>query len=120
MWWECGIYGIANTVNGMIYVGETEAMFGVRWRQHRAELDRGKSRIAKLQKDWLEYGVSVFDFQVLEVIPSGSPTELFMVRERYYLKLYLDRLYNRNGRGGFGRLTNVYRYLESLKQDEQE
>lgn len=112
MWKQSGIYAIWNIVSGMVYIGETEKTFAKRWEQHRRDLDYGQCCTAALQADWLEYGASAFEFEILEVIPAGSPAELFLVRERHYMSLYLDRLYNRNGRKSFGRYTNTHRYLK--------
>lgn len=67
-----GIYSITNTVNGKVYVGQTEDIER-RWKQHRHLLNRGKHSNSHLQRSWRKYGWSSFRFRTIEEIPSPAP-----------------------------------------------
>jgi group I intron endonuclease len=59
-----GIYEIRNTVNGKKYVGSA-VDFGNRWRQHAQSLVRGDHHSIALQRAWVRYGPSAFQFNKL-------------------------------------------------------
>lgn len=65
------IYGIYNTVNKRVYVGQTNNR-NYRWYNHRRDLNRGKHRNRFLQRAWNKYGSAAFEFNTLEVIPTAD------------------------------------------------
>lgn len=64
---ETGVYGILCTVSRKWYIGSTSVSFKHRWRTHKNELKRGVHHSQKLQRAWIKYGDSAFQFKVLEV-----------------------------------------------------
>ena len=69
-----GIYLIANTVTGKVYVGSA-ANVRTRWRKHRNHLAAGTHPNAHLQAAWSRYGEPAFAFSVLEVATSAELIE---------------------------------------------
>jgi group I intron endonuclease len=60
-----GIYEIRNKLNGKRYVGSSRSI-QKRWARHISMLNRNKHDNIKLQRAWLKYGESAFEFNVLE------------------------------------------------------
>ncbi|HEY7341030.1 MAG TPA: GIY-YIG nuclease family protein [Ktedonobacterales bacterium] len=75
-----GIYVIANTITGDIYIGSSIDLSN-RMSQHRALLNAGRHPNTKLQADWDEFGGSAFLFDILEVVHDHS--QLVAVEQRY-------------------------------------
>lgn len=75
-----GVYKITCSVTGKVYVGSSQNL-RTRWRIHRNELSRGVHKNARLQRAWRKYGKEVFNFAVLEYVPS---TEL-LNREQHWI-----------------------------------
>lgn len=59
-----GIYVIRNRLNGWVYVGATYFLQS-RWQAHLGALRRLRHANAALQRDWLFYGPTAFEFEVL-------------------------------------------------------
>lgn len=62
-----GIYLIANSVNGRVYVGSA-VNFQSRWRNHLYRLRKGNHHSKKLQNSWNKHGESAFEFRVVEQV----------------------------------------------------
>lgn len=62
---KTGIYGIINTANGKVYVGQTTMNFGDRRDSHFSSLRHGKHPCTELQNDYIKYGDAAFAFVVL-------------------------------------------------------
>lgn len=75
-----GVYLIKNNLNGKCYVGSSSNIMR-RWNYHKAP-SSWKSLRNDLYKDFQEYGIENFSFEVLE---ECSESELFQ-RERYYIE----------------------------------
>jgi group I intron endonuclease len=63
---EAGIYQIKNTKNQKIFIGSTKnlkTLNGVKFM-----LDTGNNTNKKLQKEWKQYGMDAFEFEVLEIL----------------------------------------------------
>ena len=86
-----GVYTIANTTNGKVYIGSAVDL-DVRKRRHITALRKGNHHSTKLQRAWSKYGESAFKFSTLLVC---DPTQLIMY-EQLALDGYhaVDRGYN--------------------------
>ena len=71
---KTGIYAIRNTVTGERYVGQAVDILS-RWRNHRADLERGEAHSPNLQSAWKQYGPEAFVFEILEECPRESLEE---------------------------------------------
>jgi group I intron endonuclease len=78
-----GIYCIRNTVTGKVYVGSAVNM-ARRWRSHRRELSNGLHCNPRLRKDAGRYGIHVFAFSVLELVPDRA---LLTQREQHWIDM---------------------------------
>lgn len=92
-----GIYSITNTITNEKYIGEARDV-AKRWQQHIKKLELNSHHNYKLQESYNKYGITVFTFNVLEIIPvSNSEAKnynnellsiLLLIREAYYMKKY--------------------------------
>ncbi len=100
-----GIYGIKNTVNGKVYVGQTNYNFGDRRDCHFSLLRNGKHPVKQMQEDFNSVGESNFVFLVLHDLQDG---ELLDELERSYISKYKSKqlAYNavNGGRKGFSQV----------------
>jgi len=80
---KAGIYKITNTKNGRIYIGST-ARFKRRGPQHASSLASNSHRNKFLQYDYNKCGVSVFIFEIVEVVDATSK-EARLIREEYWI-----------------------------------
>ena len=76
----CGVYLIKNNLNGKCYVGSSSNIMK-RWNEHK-RLSTWEKYNNDLYKDFQEYGLDNFSFEVLE---KCDESELFQ-RERYYIE----------------------------------
>lgn len=67
-----GVYGIRDTLNNRIYVGQTLMNFGDRRDSHFSLLRNGKHACAEMQSDFTEHGEGAFEFVVL--VQCGADT----------------------------------------------
>ena len=91
-----GIYTITNTANGKMYVGETGRLPKRFW-EHINLLKKGKHDSIRLQTDYDQHSLDVFDFQVIEEHPPDADKKLLLERERYFINKYKEEgkeLYN--------------------------
>ncbi len=79
----CGIYGIRNMVNGKWYVGQGVDVYA-RKRQHFCLLKYSKHCNDYLQKSFSKYGLSNFEFRILE----ETPEDILDARERFWILNY--------------------------------
>jgi len=79
----CGIYGIRNLVNGKWYVGQSVEV-ETRKKNHFSSLLRGDHYNAYLQAAFKKYGVSNFEFRILEPVCE----ELLDIREKVWILYY--------------------------------
>lgn len=75
----CGIYSIVCNANGNSYIGSSKNI-EKRWKKHKWELSKGIHHSSRLQRSWLKYGDSKFEFMVIE---SSSATGLFRLEQDY-------------------------------------
>ena len=77
-----GIYIIKNIVNGKIYIGSSVNVFK-RWTQHRYKLNKGNHANKHLQRAWNKYGISEFEFSILELINNPNKEILIELEQKY-------------------------------------
>jgi group I intron endonuclease len=68
---KCGIYEIRNKTNGHFYIGSSSDIER-RFYIHHYLLQTGNHHNAHLQRAWKKYGESVFEFNVLQLVPKES------------------------------------------------
>jgi len=86
-----GIYSIQNKLNHKQYIGHSKNIT-FRWYYHLNNLLENKHPNSKLQEDFNTYGLSVFNFSILELIEGKDN---LMTKEQEYLnKLDFDNNYN--------------------------
>lgn len=97
------IYGIQNTLNGIIYVGQTTRK-KERFAQHKCMLRGGYHENKHLQKAWNENGEDNFRFLILEELP----TRFMLEAEKWWIAYFkqLSGVYNITD-GGLGTLGIV-------------
>ena len=81
----CGIYKITNTVNSMVYIGQTRNNFIKRYWHHQWKLNAGSHDNCYLQSDWNIYGEQCFVFEVVEVFENEeyiNNAEMKYIREQ--------------------------------------
>ena len=63
----CGIYKITNTINGKVYIGQSQNI-AERWRAHRSRAfsEDGKNERNLLYRAIRKYGLEIFEFSVIE------------------------------------------------------
>lgn len=79
----CGIYAIENLVNHKIYIGQSVHIYQ-RWREHKCYLRNNNHRNLHLQKSWLLYGESNFEFRIIEKCLESE----LNLKECYYISYY--------------------------------
>ena len=116
----CGIYKIANLVNGKVYIGQSVDIYR-RWAQHK-KIGRNLSE-DKYSRDYdkvlyramRKYGVDSFEFSIVEKCDESALYE----REQYWIKFYCSTIiegkgYNLNdggaGGGGIAQMRTAYQY----------
>lgn len=80
-----GIYGIRNTANNRIYIGQTIS-FAQRWASHTRMLNDRSHHNKALRKDWNLFGSESFEFLVVEYL-DPIPSVLNN-REYYWAEFY--------------------------------
>lgn len=67
-----GIYIIyCTSIDGGFYIGRSSNIEN-RWNTHKRELNKGIHKNKLLQKDWIKFGESEFDFAILAVTKSNN------------------------------------------------
>ena len=77
---NCGIYMIRNTVNGKVYVGQSQNIYW-RWSAHKSSLRHGNGANPHIQSAWNKYGEDAFEFCVIELCDEDRLDE----REEYWI-----------------------------------
>lgn len=95
-----GIYKITNTVNGKVYIGQSEWV-KKRIGAHKYKLDKGTHNNVHLQRAYDKYGADAFLFEVVEYCDEDSLDE----REMFYISYYdsMRNGYNQTLGGGGNR-----------------
>lgn len=78
------IYKITNTVNGMVYIGQTKGSLERRWSQHKAAVHKKWARF-KLQKAIEQFGAEAF---TVEQIDCAETKEEANEKEMHWIKEY--------------------------------
>lgn len=81
-----GIYVIANTKNGKVYIGQAQD-FRHRWQDHRNNLRLNRHRNIHLQRAWNKDGEKAFRFKILEYCRIENLDE----REQHFLNIYMPK-----------------------------
>lgn len=88
-----GIYSIKCKANGKVYIGKSVSI-PIRWSAHRNLLEMGRHINTYLQKDYILYGKSCFEFLVEEEVYYGGALS---TREQFHMNKYpKSLLYNIN------------------------
>ena len=84
-----GIYLIRQKSNGKLYVGETKRSFRTRMKDHfdNAFSNNASLRYQKIDKALFIYGLSDFEFYILQPIESNDKTYLLKTERKWILKL---------------------------------
>lgn len=96
----CGIYKIANKINGKIYIGQSTDI-KARWYDHKiaSTNSKGPKYFYDLYMDMRKFGLSEFTFEIVELCPQFQLNE----KESYWID-YFDSYetgYNKTLGGGF-------------------
>ena len=75
-----GIYKIQNTLNGKMYIGQSENCYG-RWLKHKSD---SKNKEGPLYEDIRKYGIENFYFKIIKKIPAY----LLETKKNEYIKKY--------------------------------
>lgn len=79
------IYKITNQINQKSYIGKTTLLNPLeRWRQHKAESNKERSKHRALYRAFNKYGVENFIFEIIEEISAEELNQ----REQYYIQQY--------------------------------
>ena len=76
------IYKIINTVNGMMYVGNTSYDIQKRWKEHCKDAKKKRCQNRPLYTDMQKYGIASFKIVVIE----KCSKEIANMREAYWIK----------------------------------
>ena len=79
---RAGIYGIKNSVNGLIYIGSAIGFYR-RWKRHYNELIQGLHPNEHFQRAWDKYGPEAFTWETLEV--TEKTRESLLSKEQEWL-----------------------------------
>lgn len=109
-----GVYAIRHPYSEMVYVGSS-GNIGQRWAYHRSALKLGRHENKPLQALYDQWGISHFQFVVLQVIDSGDMLSI----EQGYIDQYrsLGRLLNLYTTAGS---PAGYKHTEETRQRKQE
>lgn len=86
-----GIYQIINNINGKIYIGHS-INISFRWYNHMNDLLKGTHHNSKLQEDFNMYGLTAFNFNILDTLEGKS--NLILKEQEYLDKLNFNNNYN--------------------------
>lgn len=102
-----GVYKITNKITGDFYIGSSKDIKG-RWVRHKSPSRWKQHPKSLLYKDFQEYGIYNFNFEIIE------ETNSIREREQYFIDL-LKPTYNSNRASGW----NIERYKESKRKYNQ-
>lgn len=80
-----GIYKITNKITNKSYIGESLDIIR-RWEEHKEELKNNRHHSYKLQKEYNEYGLESFEFNIIAVLDDS----ILKNRDKYILLIYED------------------------------
>ena len=90
----CGVYKITNTLTGKFYIGSSVNIKS-RWSSHKNSAKSNDYKHLEMYKDFNEYGLDVFTFEVLE---ECKPEDRLKLEMKYITELNA-RLYGYNAQG---------------------
>lgn len=77
-----GIYKITNRITNQFYIGSSKNIF-LRWKDHKKPSTIKRYKNQKLYKDFIEYGIKNFLFEIIEkTIPENLKNT-----EKYYIDI---------------------------------
>lgn len=85
-----GVAQIKNKTNGKIYI-DSYANLKNKWFTLQMQLDMGRFANAQLQKEWKEFGVDAFEYEVLEQKDAGEIKDMRWELKQI-LKPWLEKL----------------------------
>ena len=81
-----GIYAIKQISTGVVYIGRSVNIDN-RWRRHKSDLNCSRHHCLWLQRTWLKYGESDFEFTILEIIENKGDLRK---KEAKWMNRYLN------------------------------
>lgn len=90
----CGVYKITNNITEKFYIGSS-VNIKARWRSHKATAKDNKHNHLEMYKDFNDYGVDNFTFEIIE----ECEPEKRLQRENFYIQELSARLYGYNAQG---------------------
>lgn len=89
-----GVYSIKNMVNGKMIIGSARDI-SKRWSNYMSKLNNSVFSNDLLQDEWIAYGESQFEFEILELVDN---VEDLFPKEKEWLDRYWESgiLYNKN------------------------
>ena len=100
-----GIYIILNKINNKYYIGSSNNIIEIRWKDHKSKLKNNNHINSKLQHAWNKYGEENFEFHIVDLI---EESQLLIVEQKYldYAKLHKERIYNLSFVANRGEMTD--------------
>ncbi|MGA7722351.1 MAG: GIY-YIG nuclease family protein [Ignavibacteriaceae bacterium] len=87
-----GVYIIKNLINNKILIGKSKNIPG-RINRHKFELEHGSENIKELQKDYNQFGLKNFSFEILDQLePKEDPAYVYDEDLTVLLDLWLEKL----------------------------
>lgn len=86
-----GIYSITNIINNKVYIGSA-IDFEKRWKRHLKDLSENKHCNIHLQRAYLKYGESNFQFNIVEKCEYQK--DIILEKENYYIDKFNAKDYN--------------------------
>lgn len=89
---QAGVYKIANTANGKVFLGKAMNARG-KLNGQKAQLRWGSHPHKTMQEDWNRFGAESFTFEVVDYLPPGVDPGQDMEKDLDELfRLWLDKL----------------------------
>ena len=111
---KSGIYYIKNNITNLTYIGSSKDI-GERISKHFSQMNVGNHPNHKLLEDFNKYGISSFDYGVLEFVDENLKD-----KERdYQLKYGIENLYNLQIKDNYHSKTQLNSWKHSNKDSHQ-
>ena len=84
MKFRMGVFQIRNKINGKVFIGSSTDLKAI-WYAEKLQLDIGLHSNSELQKEWKEYGVENFVYEILEEIKQTDDKPIDYIKEEITL-----------------------------------